>query len=315
VAAESKGKKKKKVGAVKVGSKRMLLVYNPFSGDRTFKNNLDSYAEIFQDGGWQLTLLRSTNLGDIESNISKLRHDDFSAISIAGGDGTINTVINAMRIHNHNIPIGIIPSGTANDFAYCLKIPKDFEKACAKIAFGNETLVDLGMVNGHYFINVCGVGVFANISSQTDPNIKSTFGKLAYYFKGVERLPNLEPMPVRITGTNNIYEMEILLFLALNSAGTGGFDKLAPKAEIDDGILDFIAFPACPLIELPKLFIKVLRNELPEDPNILYFQDHRVKIELTKPEHPYETCDIDGEEGPKLPLVIENIQKGIKLIL
>jgi len=294
--------------------RRLKLIYNPFSGDRTFKNRLDSYAEIFQDSGYEMTIFRSSRIGDIEAHIANMS-SDWDAIAIAGGDGTVNTVINSMMHRGLNIPIGIIPAGTANDFAAFLNLPKDPERACAKIAKGVAIPADIGMANDRYFINVCGAGLFANVSTQVNPDAKSILGKLAYYLKGMEQLPTFEPIPVRITTSQTTYELDIFLFLALNTAGTGGFENLAPNASIYDGLLDFMAVRARPMMELPKFLFKLMRNELHDDPNILYFQDNKITVEFLEQRWGYELCDVDGEAGPKLPVTIKTIKDGIRLIL
>jgi len=140
-------------------------------------------------------------------------------------------------------------------------------------------------------------------------------GKLAYYLKSLEEIPNFRPISVRITNSHDVIEEDIILFLALNSAGTGGFDKLVPGASITDGLFDFIAFKACPILDLGRLFIKILMQDYLTDPGVIYFQDSYIKVELLSPTEKYDSCDIDGEWGPMLPVEIRNIHKKIPLIV
>jgi YegS/Rv2252/BmrU family lipid kinase len=220
-----------------------------------------------------------------------------------------------MMGHEVSAPLAIIPSGTANDFAKFLDLP-DRAESFANMIRQNTTIdIDLGKANERYFINVCGTGLFSHVSQKVNKNMKSTLGKLAYYLKGLEELPRFTPISVRITNSKEVIEQDIFLFLALNTAGAGGFGKMVPGACVSDGKLDFVAFKACSIVDLGKLFFKILRSESLDDSNVIYFQDDFVKLELLEPNPKYDICDIDGEYGPKLPLTIQNIPGKIKLIV
>ena len=295
--------------------KKLKLIYNPASGDRSFKNTLDAYTTAFQRAGYEVHLYRSANPGDIDRHIAALPRDFYDAITISGGDGTLNQALNALISHDHNIPLAIIPSGTANDFANFIGMTKNAEKVAAALAGGNIIRADVGLANDKHFINVCGAGLFTHVSQQVDHGMKTTLGKLAYYLKSLEEIPSFRPISVRITNTHTTFEEDIFLFLALNSAGTGGFDKLVPDASITDGLLDFIAFRACPILDLGRLFIKILKQGHLNDPGVIYFQDNYVKVELLSPSDKYDSCDIDGEWGPMLPVEIRNVHGRVPLVV
>ena len=295
--------------------KKLKLIYNPASGDRSFKGVLDTYIDAFQQAGYEVHLYRSAAAGDIGGHIAAMPKNFYDAIAVSGGDGTLNQALNALILHEHSIPLAIIPSGTANDFAGFIGMSKNVDIIADALAGGNVIWGDVGLAGKDYFINVCGAGLFTQVSHQVDDGMKTTLGKLAYYLKSLEEIPNFQPISVRITNSHTVIEEDIFLFLALNSAGTGGFDKLVPDASITDGLFDFIAFKACPMLELGRLLIKVLKQDYLDDPGVIYFQDSYVKIELLSPSDKYDTCDIDGERGPKLPVEITNIHKKIPLIV
>ncbi|MCL2377324.1 MAG: YegS/Rv2252/BmrU family lipid kinase [Defluviitaleaceae bacterium] len=295
--------------------KKLKLIYNPMSGDRLFKSSLDTYVAAFQQAGFEAHLFRSDAVGDIDKHIAAMPKGFYDAIAVSGGDGTLNLALNALMTHGHSAtPLAIIPSGTANDFASFLGISKSAEKCAKALARGEIIWADIGLANETYFINVCGAGLFTHISQQVDEGMKSTLGKLAYYLKSLEEIPNFQPISVRITNSTTVMEEDIFLFLALNSAGTGGFDKLVPDASISDGLFDFIAFRACPILDLGRLFIKVLKQDYLNDDGVIYFRDNYVKIELISQTDRYDSCDVDGEWGPKLPVEIRNLHKKVPLI-
>ena len=295
--------------------KKLKLIYNPASGDRSFKNALDAYIAAFQQGGYEVHLYRSAAPGDIDSHIAAMPTGYYDAIAVSGGDGTLNQALNALISHSHDIPLTIIPHGTANDFAGFIGMSKNVKTVADALAHGEVIQADVGLANEKYFINVCGAGLFTHVSQQVDHGMKTTLGKLAYYLKSLEEIPSFRPISVRITNSHTVIEEDIFLFLALNSAGTGGFDKLVPAASITDGLLDFIAFRACPILDLGRLFIKILKQDYLNDPGIIYFQDSYVKVELLSPSDKYDSCDIDGEWGPMLPVEIRNIHRRVPLII
>jgi len=294
--------------------KNLKLIYNPFSGNKSFKFELDTCINKFQKAGYSVSIFRIFEHGDIENHLSELKKDDYDAFVVSGGDGTINIVINAMMKYKLNdIPLGIIPSGTANDFASFLKLPKDVSKCCDIIVENNIKLVDLGKANNQYFINVCAGGLFSNVSQNIDKHFKDTLGKIAYYIKGIEQIPGFTSLKLRITNTQNVFEDKINLFLVLNSSGTGGIEKLSPTASISDGMFDFIGFRNTKWHELPSLVLKFFKGEYLEDNNILFFKDSYIKIEKLSDDERFSETDLDGEQGPSMPVEIINIHKAVKI--
>lgn len=295
--------------------KKLKLIYNPFSGNKSFKFDLDVCARIFQEGGYEVHLFRSTKIGDIEKHLAEM-DKTYDRIVVSGGDGTVNLVVNGMMNYGlEKIPLGIIPSGTANDFATYLNLKNDdIENCCKAIITEKPQRIDLGIANGIYFINVCGGGLLTNVSQHVDSDFKNTFGKLAYYVKGIEQLPNFCPIPLKITNSKEVIENDFYFFLVLNSAGAGSFDKLAPAASINDGYFDFIAVKAKPVFELAVLFVKILRGEHIGDSNILYFKDNYIKVESPMKNKFYKETSIDGETGPMMPIEIKMLHNAMKVI-
>ena len=295
-------------------AKKLKLVYNPNSGDKTFKLNLDACVSILQNADYDVHLFRSQTKGDIAAHIQEM-DTEYHAIVVAGGDGTLHIVINAMLRRNMTIPIGLIPAGTANDFATFLQLPKSHMVACERIVAGNMMLSDVGKANDVYFINVCAAGFLSNISQNIDDDFKFALGKLAYYIKGIEQLPNFEAFQVRIDASGDIMIDDIYFFLVLNSSGTGGFDHLSPSASINDGKLDFIAFRQMPLIDLAKIFLKVLKGDYLNDDNILYFQSDCITIEAISDNFTFSETDLDGESGPNMPVTITTVPNALQFFV
>ena len=293
--------------------KKVLLLYNPKSGNRQVIQHLDGITKRIQEMGYTLCIYRSEAKNAIENYIlENVSNGCFDLLLISGGDGTINECINGMAKKGLEIPLGILPLGTANDFAHSLGIPLHLKGALEVIEKETPKLVDIGLVNDKYFINVCSMGLFTGVSHAIDLELKKKFGKLAYYVKGLEELQNYHPMDLIIETDQEMIKGKYLLVLIFNGKGAGGFMKLAKYAEIDDGMFDAICIKNIAIHEIPMLFLKILQGEHLEDSKIDYIKSRKIKIECTNQEKGFVT-DIDGEEAPAFPLNINNISKRIKI--
>lgn len=288
--------------------KRARLIYNPYSGNTSIKIKLDSVIDNLQNGGYEVTLYRTMSIDGIYDSMKYA--EGYDCIIASGGDGTLNHVINAMIKNNINIPIGILPAGTANDFANHLNIPKNLIDACNVISNGKTIEFDLGKINDRYFVNVAAAGLLTDVSQKININIKNTLGKMAYYLKGIEQIPNFRTIPVRIKYENKEINEMLFLFVILNGATAGGF-KLAPDSNAFDGNLNLVAIKACNVVDLFNLFIKMLMGEHLGDNNIIYLKGKNFVIECD--DNP--DTDIDGEAGPKFPLNVRLSDKKIRVFV
>ncbi len=296
--------------------KKISLIYNPNSGDKSFKYELDNCLKCFNEAGFEVNIFRTCKYGDIEQHIQNIKYDKYDGICVSGGDGTINMTVSAMLKHNmSDVPVGLFPSGTANDFASYVKIPNDALECCKIIIKGKTMPVDVGMANDRYFINVCAGGLFSNVSTEINKHFKDAFGKLGYYLKGMEQINGFKPIPMRITSSNGTIEDNINLFLVLNSGGTGGIAKLVPDASVNDGQFDFVGFRNDLIKDTPKLLLSFIKGEYLDDKSVIYFRDNDIKIENLDPNNRFSVTDCDGEVGPEMPVEIKNIHNAIKIFI
>lgn len=295
--------------------KRVKLIYNPISGDGGFKNELDVVIKTFQENGYLVEMLR-TDKDEINGHFFKqsISSMDNTIIVIAGGDGTISQVVNIMMKNHIQAPLGIIPVGTANDLASYLGMSKNIQECCKTIIENIQIKMDVGMINDNYFISAASGGLVATVPQATDVRLKNTLGKLAYYLKGLEEIPTFRPISISLDSPDYKYEGKLLFFLILNGQFAGGFKKIAPSASISDGKFDVILFKNCNLPVLARLFIKLLRGEHINDPNVVFFQTNELSIKPCCNSKPIMT-DVDGDAGPILPLFIKNKHKSISMIV
>ena len=295
--------------------KKAILLYNPKAGNRQINNHLDYIVERMQEIGYELRLFRSDAKGSITGYIKEyisIKNTDL--ILISGGDGTLNECINGLAQKNIDIPLVILPLGTANDFAYSAHIPNDIGEALDLIKKGELRYVDIGKVNERYFVNVCNMGLFSGISHIVDLELKKKFGKLAYYVKGIEELQNYQSMQLKVEIDDKIIKNDYILVLIFNGKAAGGFTRLAKDANIEDGVFDFIGIKKVEMHDIPMLFLKILQGDHLGDPNIDYFVSDKVNIECRNSDKKFIT-DIDGEEGPDFPLHITVIKDLVRVYL
>ena len=288
--------------------KKVRFIYNPYSGENNIINELDNVIKLHQEVDLTVVPYRIQKGKDLAEALDII-DETYSYILIAGGDGTVDSLVNAMKHRNINIPIGILPVGTANDFGKFINMPTDIQEACKQILDSKPVAVDVGKINDDYFINVASTGLFTDISQKIDTNLKNTIGKLAYYLKGIEELPNFRKLKVKISSKECNYDGEMYLLLVFNGKTAGNLN-LATEAEITDGKLDVIMFKAIQVMELLPLFIKLLKGEHLDSDKVVYFKTDDVYIESSED----IVTDIDGERGPDFPLRIQCIKGGIKLL-
>ncbi|WP_027399268.1 YegS/Rv2252/BmrU family lipid kinase [Anaerovorax odorimutans] len=288
---------------------KVLLFYNPNAGNGLFKNNLDLIVENFQKKGMLVIPVRADRMGILDEILKEINVDEYRKIIAAGGDGTINVVVNSMINNNIDLPLAIFPAGTANDFAYYFEIPHTIEEMVKIALEENYTYADIGKVNDKHFINVAAMGFLVDVSQKTDPNIKNTLGVISYYLKGVTEIPNLRPIPIKITSDEYTSEDRIFFMLVMNGRSAGGFKKIAPNAKINDGLLDVMLFKEMPIYEFAPLLFNVMQGNHQANKNVVFFQTSKLYIESDN----NVGTDIDGEKGAEFPLDIKVLPDKIRI--
>lgn len=290
------------------------LIYNPMAGQRVFHMHLDYFIEKFQSKGYEVRLHRTASAKDFSRFLIGRDMAECAAVIVAGGDGSVNQVVGAMMAEGLDIPVGVVPAGTANDFAVHIGLPLDQREAIDRLAEMQVGCMDIGKVNGRYFINVLAGGLFSNISQNIDIELKNTLGKMAYYIKGVQQLPSFTKLKLKITNEDSVIIDDFYLFLLLNGSSAGGFNKLGHDADVNDGQMDFVGIRACHVGEIPTLFRKILMGDHLKDKNVLFFKSGKMTIECLEGVPGFEETDVDGEAGPKFPLHIEVLHNHLKIL-
>lgn len=292
-----------------VNMEQAIFVYNPLSGDRSISQKIDHIISRFQRKD---ILLQPFIISEDENNGLKklLESNVYKFIVASGGDGTLNYISNLMMKLNLSIPLGIIPSGTCNDFAAILNISSDIDENIDTILGGRIVKVDVGLINDeNYFLSSCAGGVFVGVSFNTNNDLKRNFGPFAYYLKALSEVANMKSVKLSVKTEKVLVEEEALMFVIINGKHVAGFNNILKDADYCDGLMDIALIKNCNHIDLASIFFKVLSNESIDSKHVITLKAKSCEIKADKD----MVISVDGEKGPNLPVKIKFIKKALKV--
>ena len=204
--------------------KSAVFLYNTQSGKCKIERCTEAVCTVFRAYGYDI----KPQLIDFCANPFD-GNEQIDLMVVAGGDGTVNYVVNAMKNKGLDIPLGVIPAGTANDFAGALGMSHQPLEAARQIASGAVDRVDCGCVNGLYFVNIFSFGIFTTTSQRTPDQRKHKIGKLAYLIEGVKELRAMHAVPLKVVADGQAFDFNSLMVLVFNGETAGGF-RLARRS-------------------------------------------------------------------------------------
>lgn len=289
--------------------KRARIIYNPTSGKEMFKRALPDVLIKLEKAGYETSAYATERAGDATKEAERALEQEYDLLIVAGGDGTLNEVVNGIAEQPNRPKLGIIPMGTVNDFGRALHLPSNIMKAVDVIVNGHTTQVDIGKMNSRYFINLAAGGKLTEVSYETPSKLKSIVGPFAYYIKGFEMLPQMKAVDIRIEYDDEIFQGEALLFLLGLTNSMAGFEKLVPDAKLDDGYFTLIIVEKANLAELGHIMTLASRGEHTKHPKVIYKKAKSVSISSFA----NMQLNVDGEYGGKLPGNFLNLERHIEV--
>jgi diacylglycerol kinase (ATP) len=281
------------------------------SGERAFFQALDRLQELGVTLGPTYAVRDPVRLPETIRDILE-DGSEYRVLILGGGDGSVSSVVDFLA--HRDVTLGLLPLGTANDFARTLEIPGDIEQACQTIAHGKVVDVDLGLARDNYYVNVASTGLSVKVTQALSSRLKK-IGALAYPMAAIRAFFEHEPFSARLTfpdGDQEPVEYGRLLHLAVgNGRFYGGGIVVAPEASIDDRRLDVLA------IELgrPRTLLGVARYLKSADfirmEGVHHHRTERVRLE-TDPELP---INIDGEVVTSTPQDFAVDHNALKVIV
>jgi diacylglycerol kinase (ATP) len=283
--------------------KDTIVILNPAArGART--QRLRKQAERLARGA---ILCATTHAGEAESLARHAASEGYKRIVAAGGDGTINEIVNG--IAGHNVTLGLLPLGTMNVFATELGLPVNDLSDCWKIIERNRThRVDLPRANRKHFVQLAGVGLDAQAVKETSRAFKRNFGPLSYLISAVQ-IASRTPPVLRIESEDAV-TAEGSFVLVGNGRLYGGRFPFFKQAVMDDGLLDVIVFKRLNYVDIIRYLQDVVFTPQISSPEVEYFQTKRLRVtsDETVP------VEIDGELVGNCPVDFKIRAGGLRVL-
>ncbi|MDQ4084941.1 MAG: lipid kinase [Actinomycetota bacterium] len=225
--------------------------------------------------------------------------DGCDLVVLGGGDGTISASVD--QLVGRPVVLGVLPLGTANDFARTLQVPFDVDQACEAIAHGKVVDVDLGLAGDNYFVNVASAGLSVGVTKALSARLKSRLGPVAYPVATVRAYRQHRPFTARLEfpdGDHETLDVDDLLQVAVgNGRYYGGGNVVAPQAGIDDHTLDVYAIRRGRVrdhVNIARLF---KNGSFVEHHNVMHLTTRALRLSA----EPSQQINIDGEVVASTP--------------
>lgn len=290
---------------------------NPRAGTMQASKYLVEIIQTFSGRGYLTTVMMTGKSGDARDfAIEYAEHADI--VACAGGDGTLNEVIDGVIASGADCRIGYIPAGSTNDFAAGVGLPRGVVDAARVVVEGSPMKLDVGSFNGRYFSYVASFGAFSSTSYKVPQNIKNIMGHTAYVLQGIRDIINIKPIHVKMTAEEGTPEERVLegdyIFGAVcNSTSVGGLLKLNSfDIDMNDGLMEVLLIRSPhSILELNEIVRTLFSGSLDAE-CIEFFSARTIRMQMEEGTH--WTLDGEYEKGSG-EVVIDTIRSAIELIV
>lgn len=227
--------------------KKLLLIMNPYAGQRKANRMLAEIIEIFNRFDYEVIVHMTSGPGN-GKDVAKAYAGTVDRIVCCGGDGTFNETAAGILESGVDLPVGYIPAGSTNDFATSLKLPLDILEAAQNAATGTPQRIDMGSFGGRYFSYVASCGAFTRASYATSQSMKNALGHLAYILGGISEISQIKAHRLRFElPDGQVLEDDYLFGAISNSTSVAGILTISQdRVDMRDGKLELL------LIRSPK---------------------------------------------------------------
>lgn len=289
--------------AVKV-RKRALFIVNPNA--RSGRKPINSVRETLESGGLTLVDAAPAAGETLSAVISRMR-EACDLVIVGGGDGTLNSA--AAGLVETGLPLGVLPLGTANDFARTVGIPADLGDAAKLIVTAKPRPVDLGEVNGHLFFNVASIGFSAELASELTEKAKKRWGKLGYAIVAARLLARSRLFTAYVEHDGAVEQIRTMQVSVGNGRHYGGGMTVEETATADDGRLDFYSLEVDHWWRLLALLPSLRKGTHGKWDDVRAFQTTEVIVSTSKP----RAVNTDGDLTTWTPAHFRMREKAIRV--
>jgi diacylglycerol kinase (ATP) len=299
-----------------MSSNPVLLFVNPTAGRGRAGRRIDRICDLLDNADVQFETHTSAAVGDLERQVREQVDRGADRIIVAGGDGSVHEAVNGIMRADKDARLGVIPTGTGNDFAKACEIPLDWELAAQLLGArirtnANWRRIDVGRMNKRYFANGAGVGFDAKVT-KVARSYRWPIGDLVYLIAIFRCLIDGVATPdMKITSANLSTTGPVTLANISNGAWVGGMFHIAPMADNSDGQLELVVASPVSRLRILGLLPKLIRGEHIGQPEVSHAVAHSVTIEAAEP----VPSHLDGEVGePESLFEIEILPAALDLL-
>lgn len=285
--------------------KKALLLINPYS--RRGRENLPVAKQLLAQAGFYLVEPTGT-AGDASDAIMAHR-DGVELVIVGGGDGSLNGA--APGLLETRLPLGVLPLGTANDFARTMGLPLDLGAAVEVIAKGKTVAVDLGQANGHPFFNVASIGFSADLAASLTQEAKKRWGKLGYGIIAGRLLAGSRLFTAHLEHDGRTEELKTLQVSVGNGRFYGGGMTVHSEATATDGMLDFYSLEVDHWWRLLSLLPALRRGTHGRWNDVRSFSTKALTIRTSKS----RAVNLDGELKTKTPVEFAILEGALRVFV
>lgn len=291
--------------------RNILFIVNPVAGKGTGKSYIKTIHDYMSNANCDYQVKVSSRVGNVTELAEWGCAHDFTDIISVGGDGTLIEALNGLDL-TKDICLGIIPSGTGNDFARVLNLSKD-PLDCLDVIIKRQFKVsDVGLINNKRFINTCGCGIDSQILMDTNRIKKAVHGPTAYLLSTIKNLATYNSKKVKIRIDEMEFTKNAILIAIANGKYFGGGMMIAPDAEIDDGLLEICIVNHLSKSKLLALFPSIFKGtHIHIKPTVEMYKGKEITIENIEGEM---VANGDGNLIGTTPLNVKIIDKKLKVI-
>lgn len=290
---------------------KVSLIINPVSGNSSSRL-VKNIKNLIERSTPSPEVLITEKQGDAAAFSMELSGTDL--IIVAGGDGTLNEVINGVLSRQKSepmrkiAPLALIPLGTTNVMAKELGIPEEAEKAVQLAFNGNPKKISLGRINGHFFSLMVGIGFDGEAVFRAKNNIKKISGRGAYIFSGINALINYNPHLIEVKTSSRVFTGYNAVIG--NAHYYGGYFQVTPRANLTEPLLDLCLYNGGTRRDFLRFISGVLRKKHLGFKDVIYGKFSELEITSKGPVH----IQADGDYFGILPAKIESVKDAISLI-
>jgi len=292
--------------------KSAMIIINPTSGKEKAASFEERIKEELKSKYPNLVVKYTKGEGDATKFAKEACEEKYDLVVSLGGDGTVNEIVNGLASFEVTPLLGIIPLGTVNSLARALNIPVKIEKAIELLTKDYHKMIDVGLVNGKYFVNILGVGQAAKAVYDVNIEEKTKFGPLAYVLAIGKEILKDDIFQVKLEMDDKIWEGEFSVIIIGLTDSLGGLKSILSNVEIGDGKMFILGIKSLNISKLIGITPSLAFGNITDSDNIEYFQTRKLKLTAIN-NHKYKS-NIDGDEGPYLPLQISILPRHLRVI-